>query len=306
MEPVNNISGTSNVNGIRNTINLHDHFHRNFNESYSYYHKNNNNSREITGLKHCIMSYLFKKAYNSKYEGALNHFYLVFDKFINLKMYKMQIINTELLLIKYGNVTFKNSKYEFPNAFDTLFFVIYDYINEKVISIHENSSEEMLEIFKESTDLYRDYNKRTFIYDNSPSGSFYINVDIQRRLYFLQKAKNGGKVNIIKRLLSFLPTNHQSFVKAPYFDRSLFYYDDNCIRTIEYPQPVINQTVRFCDRKTKKVKFELNPLLNIPDTNIPTNKIKSYIYYTFHPTDPFIISFQQFLDFPSIVNFYVR
>jgi len=40
------------------------------------------------------------------------------------------------------------------------------------------------------------------------------------------------------------------------------------------PQPVINQTVRFCDRKTKKVKFELNPLLNIPDTNIPTNKIK--------------------------------
>ncbi|OUM69196.1 hypothetical protein PIROE2DRAFT_2892, partial [Piromyces sp. E2] len=84
----------------------------------------------------------------------------------------------------------------------------------------------MLEIFKESTDLYRDYNKRTVIYDNSPSGSFYINVDIQRKLYSLQKAKNGG-------LLSFLPTNHQSFIKTPYFDRSLFYYDDNGIRTIE-------------------------------------------------------------------------
>jgi len=41
---------------------------------------------------------------------ALNHFYLVFEKFINLKMYKMQIINTDLLLIKYGNVTVKNSK----------------------------------------------------------------------------------------------------------------------------------------------------------------------------------------------------
>ena len=83
-------------------------------------------------------------------------------------------------------------KYEFPSAFSTLFFVIYDMKNEKVIGVYENSSEQMLEIFKESTDIYRDYNKRAINYDNSPSGSLYINVDIRQKLYNLQKAKNEG------------------------------------------------------------------------------------------------------------------
>jgi len=50
----------------------------------------------------------------------------------------------------------------------------------------------MLEIFKESTDIYRDYNKRAIAYDNSPSGSLYINMDIRRKLFTLQKAKNEG------------------------------------------------------------------------------------------------------------------
>jgi len=50
----------------------------------------------------------------------------------------------------------------------------------------------MLNIFKESVDLYSDYNKRFLIYNNSPSGSIYINIDIHRKLLALQKAKNGG------------------------------------------------------------------------------------------------------------------
>jgi len=52
-------------------------------------------------------------------------------------------------------------------------------------------------------------------------------------LIFIFNINHYRKVNIIKILLSFLPTNHQSFIKTPYFDRSLFYYDDNGIRTIE-------------------------------------------------------------------------
>lgn len=142
----------------------------------------------INSLKHRLLTFLYKRAFhiseltNNPFE--LRNFFHYFDSFESLRLWKMQLLDENHLLIKYASedvVTLKstdaNSQYSF--------FVVYNILESKVLAVYENTSKELLELFENFCDSFRN----TSIYSEtqftcSPSNNLYARL-IQHRYGFL-------------------------------------------------------------------------------------------------------------------------
>ena len=99
----------------------------------------------------------------------------------------------------------------------------------------------------------------------------------------------------MKRLVSGVPHNPQSFYTTPYFDHNLFSWDDKLINAYDRARPCSEFPVKFFDRTTGKLKFKIDPHIIPYGTNPsapPYRSSKKYVFYIFHPTDPFCFSIQ--------------
>lgn len=101
----------------------------------------------IGSLKHRFLVFLYRKAKHESEQSnngyALRRFYQFFEQYKQLRMWKMQLLDENLLLIKYASESVVTQKAQEPNSLPS-FFVIYSIWDSKVLAVFENTSEEFL------------------------------------------------------------------------------------------------------------------------------------------------------------------
>lgn len=150
----------------------------------------------INSLKHRLLSFLYRRALEISKESGdpyeIRKFCLYFENFKALRMWKMQLLDENHLLIKYASEDVVTLKSTDANS-QVSFFVVYNMPESRVLAVYENTSKELLDLFEDFCDLFRN----THVYTDtqftcSPSNNLYARL-IQHRF-----------VDIMIKFVSFL------------------------------------------------------------------------------------------------------
>ncbi|KAL2914408.1 acid phosphatase det1 [Polyrhizophydium stewartii] len=241
----------------------------------------------MSGIKHRVLAYLYRRAVTSTNPGAMSRFHLVYPHISSLVMWRMQFLDRRHILIKLGSIDNVTGTTPEPSTGYTSFFAIYSLDTTQVLGVFENNSQELFEMF-EKWDCFRGtaYNNPIQL-ATRPSNNEYARELVRRHMYTVRKARNGGFSQAIKRVLSSLPINAQSFSDSAYFDNSLFSYDDKALNSCDRLRPGLEFPCKFYSRHNARYKFKLET--NTKPGGHPRNQ-KSFVLYVFHPTDPFVLT----------------
>lgn len=286
----------------------------------------------INQLKHRILVFLYKRAVaisNSNDNGhpfQIRKFYQYFDQIRSLRMWKMQLLDENHILIKYASEEVVTQRLQDGNSQISI-FVVFNMETTEVLSVYENTSDELLQHFENFCDFFRNTNFRgnrgngSFIrsqndsildYEggqhqvtSSPSNNVYANLLQQRFKQTIVSAKNGGLTEARKRVLAQLPISAQSYTGSPYLSLDLFSYDEKWVSVMERPKCCGEQPIQFYGRDCGLLKFRIFAGI-VPANlrNTPSNA-RRLVAFIFHPTDPFAISVQR-TNLEYVVNFHVR
>lgn len=134
----------------------------------------------INSLKHRLLTFLYKRASSISRETGdpyeIRKFYLHFENFKALKLWKMQLLDENHLLIKYASEEVVTLKSGDANS-QSSFFVVYNMVESKVLAVYENTSKELLDLFENFCDCFRNtniYNETQFTC--SPSNNLYARL----------------------------------------------------------------------------------------------------------------------------------
>ena len=266
---------------------------------------NNRAFREptINSLKHRILVYLFTQA-KAKYDQgdkvALRKFYQHFDIYRDLRMWKIQLLDEDNLLIKYASEEVVTLKAHEPNS-QASFFVIFNIWEKKILSVYNNTSEELLYLFENFCDSFR--NARLAFrsqWSCSPSNNIHANLLHQRFKQTIISAKGGGVVEARKRLLAQLPISAQSYSSSPFLDLSLFSFDDKWVSQMERPKAASEFPIRFFARDSGLLRFRIHA--GVQKSSL--NSGRRLVAFCFHPSEPFAISVQR-INTDYIANFHI-
>ena len=258
------------------------------------YHENTINS-----LKHRILSFLFKKAHSESKESLLK-FYQQFSFLEDLRLWRMQLLDEEHLLLKYASQDVVGLRVQDGNA-QPSFFVVYNFIEAKVLGVYENTSLVLLKVFEHNPGLFRSADiMRGQL--QAACTDIYSNQLQQRFKETIVNAKYGGQTEAVKRLLAQLPISSQSYSASPYLDLSLFSYDDKWISQVERPRSSGDYPIKFYSRESGILKFQIRAGLVSNTGNLSSRKL---VAFTFHPFEPFAISVQR-MNADYVFNFHFR
>ncbi|CAG9759628.1 unnamed protein product [Ceutorhynchus assimilis] len=260
----------------------------------------------INSLKHRLLAFLFKRAKNissqTRDPSELRKFFHYFDNFNSLKMWKMQLLDENHLLIKYASEEVVTLKQTDSNSSEPQFFVVYNIIDSRVVAVYENSSTELVKLFEDFSDSFRNACLHSDTqFTCNPSNNIYAKLHHSRYKHTIMIAKFGGRAEAIRRILAHLPISAQSYTTSPYLDYSLFSYDDKWISVMERPKPCGEHPIRFNARESGYLKFRLY----VDNHKHLVTTARRLVAFTFHPTDPFAVSVQR-TNSEYIVNFHVR
>ncbi|CAG2106754.1 unnamed protein product [Medioppia subpectinata] len=264
--------------------------------------------REVTinALKHRLMVFLYRRAeLESQLKGnylPIRRFYQNFDQFCSLRVWKMQLLDENHLLLRYASeevITLRLSDLNSPPSL----FVVYNMITSCVIAVFENTSEELLQLFESFCDLYRNCSLRSpSQLICSPSNNIHSRLLQQRFKQTIINARNGGHTEAVRRLLAQLPISAQSYTCSPYLDLSLFSYDDKWISVMERPKACGDHPIRFYARDSGILRFKIYAGLQNRSSGSVARRL---VAFTLHPTDPLLISVQR-TNAEYVVNLHVR
>ncbi|KAJ8954816.1 hypothetical protein NQ314_007007 [Rhamnusium bicolor] len=112
----------------------------------------------INSLKHRLLVFLYKRAdaisRSTENPTELRKFYHYFDNFNSLKMWKMQLLDEYLLLIKYASEDLVTLKSTDVNS-QPQFFVVFNMKTSEILAVYENISKQLLYLFENFSDLFR-------------------------------------------------------------------------------------------------------------------------------------------------------
>ncbi|KAI9324999.1 De-etiolated protein 1 Det1-domain-containing protein [Obelidium mucronatum] len=262
----------------------------------------------FSGIKQRVMSFLYRQALDYGTPAALRHFYLTFDQFTSLVMWRMQFLDHDTILIKFGgfeNAVGRNTE---PSTSQPCFFVIYSLKSTNVSAVFDNSSHDLLELYQ-SWPQFRGGPVNHVNFVSTACNNIYAREYVKKQLYSVRKAKNGGVSQAVKRILCTLPVNPQLYIESPLLDQTLFNYDEALINNINRPRAWSGEfPVKFWDRRTNQIKFKIdpNPAPSGSAFAAVLGRAKKYVSYHFHPTDPFIISAMTIVGQGTFYNFHFR
>ena len=211
-------------------------------------------------IKQRIMAYLYKRALTSSFPGAMNHFHLTFPHFVSMVMWRMQFLDRHRILIKLGSIENITGRAAEPSTGFAAFFAVYCMKTTAVLGVFENNSEELFEMF-EKWDMFCEGSVSfddPVVLPSRPNTSSYARQLVRKQMFAVTKARNGGWAQAIRRVLSSLPVNPQSFSESPYFDHGLFSYDDKTLNSSERIRPFVDAPCKFYCRETGRHKFRLD------------------------------------------------
>lgn len=198
----------------------------------------------INSLKHRLLVFLYHRAAQQGTAFAMRKFFQYFDQFKVLRMWKMQLLDESHLLIKYSSEEVVTLKMQDPNSHPS-FFVVYNMISTEILAVYENTSEELLELFEDFCDMFRNATLHCDTHFTcSASSNVYARQIQQRFKQTIINAKFGGHTEAVKRLLAQLPISAQSYSCSPYLDLALFSYDDKWVSVMERPKACGDHPIR--------------------------------------------------------------
>ena len=203
--------------------------------------------REVTlsSLKHRILVYLYRLSANEEKKEPLRRFFQHFDQFRLLRMWKMQLLDEDHLLIKYACEDVVTLKVTDPNS-QLSIFVVYNMATTQVVAVFENNSETLLELFEQFSDTFRNALPGNYAqFTCSTSSNIFARYNQRRFKHTIINAKYGGHTESVKRLLAQLPISSQSYSSSPYLDLSLFSYDDKWVSVMERPKACGDHPIRY-------------------------------------------------------------
>lgn len=151
----------------------------------------------MNSLKHRLLTHIFKKAHkeskedkntittdnnDKKTEAAieetadtlkLSRFYQYFDQLRKLRIWKMQLLDEDHLLLKYSSEDVVTLKCNEPNSQHCL-FVFYNIPRTEVLAVYENTTECLVDLFEGFADNFRNnFLTQDARYSSSPSNNIY-------------------------------------------------------------------------------------------------------------------------------------
>ncbi|KAG0076666.1 acid phosphatase det1, partial [Podila epicladia] len=219
-------------------------------------------SQTISGIKQRLVTFLFRKAFNANDGGAaLRQFHLTFQQFANLAMWRMQFLDESTMLIKFGKLDCVIGR-QADSTFQTAFFVIYNIHTTQIQEVYDNASEEFLRIYESCADqfcaiAYSTAGPHKRHYSSTCSNNIYTKDLLRKTQFGMRHARNGGSAQAVKRSLCVLPFSPQSFSDSPYFDLSLFSYDEKVISATDRQRPCQDFPIKFYLRDSGELKFKI-------------------------------------------------
>lgn len=258
--------------------------------------------RTLNSLKHRLLVHLYRQAEAEQNPTALRKFYQHFDQLCDLRLWKMQLLDERHLLLKYASEDVVSFRLSDPNS-QPSFFVVYNLVTTEVLAVYENTSEELLELLENFSDLLRNAALHSDAQLTcSPSNNIYARLVQQRFKQTIVNARYGGQTEAVKRLLAQLPISSQSYSNSPYLDLALFSYDDKWVSVLERPKACGDYPIRFYARDSGLLKFKI--YAGLQGRNAPP-AARRLVAFTFHPYDPFAISVQR-TNAEYVVNFHIH
>ncbi|KAJ3232380.1 acid phosphatase det1 [Chytriomyces hyalinus] len=265
------------------------------------------NALPFSGLKQRLLSFLYRKAAESGNPATMRHFYLTFDQYASLVMWRMQFLENDTILIKFGGIENALGRPAEPLASQATFFMEYSLETTQVLNVYDNTSHELLERFCSEPQFRGSAGNHGLNYVTNATNNDAARDFVKKQLYSVGKAKNGGRAQSVKRILASLPLNPQYYIESPLLDQRIFSYDESMMNNVQRPRSWSSQfAVKFWDRETGQVRFKIDPNPGEPGSAIEQalTKSKKYVSYIFHPWIPFVISVMTVAGRPPIYNFH--
>jgi hypothetical protein len=280
----------------------------------------------FTGLMQRLLVYVF---HQHRLERNLRFFFRVVGQYSMLVMLKAQLLDDNHLLIRLGSLEREGTT---PDpAKNTCFFVVYCISTTHIVSLYENRSPELVELYETHRDL--------FIADPavsatlppvrpSPRGP----MPTLRTDALTRRPMYGGTAALIsdvsasvaetgmtpshrraRGILAGLPVSSQSRNVSVYLDRRLFSYTDDRNSALDGSRAISMrelQAIKFI-ATGGGLRFKLTPGIpggdgvSDPGTGGSSSGRRKTLFL-FHPVYPFVISMQTSSNAPMHINFHVR
>ncbi|WOL08883.1 light-mediated development protein DET1 isoform X1 [Canna indica] len=259
----------------------------------------------LTGIKQRLLSFIFRKAWNEEADPALRvqhlkkKFYFHFQDYVDLIMWKVQFLDRYHLLIKFGSVDGGVSRSTDQHP---AFFAVYNMETTEIVAFYQNSSEELYSLFEQFYDHFH-ANSRELVHANFIS-SYSNNVHALEQLQSM-KNKTSSLSQFVKKIMTSLPYTCQSQSPSPYFDLSLFRYDEKLISATERLRHSTDHPIKFISRRQPHVlKFKMKT--GLETSGMDSSRTKKISSFLFHPYLPLALSIQQTYMQPTVVNIHLR
>ncbi|KAJ0018059.1 hypothetical protein Pint_11658 [Pistacia integerrima] len=303
-------------------------------ENGSNHDQPNQDNPFLSGIKQRLLSFIFRGIWNEETDQTTRiqclkkKFYFHFQDYVDLIIWKVlvnflfyphihigispftysittigqvQFLDRHHLLIKFGSVDAGVSR----NAdHHTAFFVVYNMETTEVIAFYQNSADELYFLFEQFCDHFH-ATTRNSLYMNfisSHSNNIYA---LEQLRSMKNKAGSSPQVQFVKKMLASLPFSCQSQSPSPYFDQSLFRYDEKLISAADRHRQSTDHPIKFISRRQPQIlKFKLKPGPEAGTIDSRTKRISSFL---FHPFLPLALSIQHTLFMqPSVMNIHFR
>ncbi|XP_049364585.1 light-mediated development protein DET1 isoform X3 [Solanum verrucosum] len=242
---------------------------------------------------------LFLNSNSQRVQCLKKKFYFHFQDYIDLIIWKVQFLDRHHLLIKFGSVDGGVSRNADSHP---SFFAVYNMETTEIVAFYQNSADELYFLFELFSDHFHVSSKSSLHMNFMSSHSNNIHALEQLRC---TKNKATNFSQFVKKMMASLPFSCQSQSPSPYFDQSLFRFDEKLISAIDRHRQSTDHPIKFISRRQPNIlKFKMKPGPEAGSTDGRTKKICSFL---FHPILPLALSVQQTLFLQaSVVNIHFR
>ncbi|GKV00685.1 hypothetical protein SLEP1_g13338 [Rubroshorea leprosula] len=268
-------------------------------------YQSNSDSSFLSGIKQRLLSFIFRVTWSEesdkmqRVQNLKKKFYFHFQDYVDLMISKVQFLDRHHLLIKFGGVVdggLSRTADHHPS-----FFAVYNMETTEIVAFYQNAADDLYHLFEQYCD-HLHATSRNSLHMNFVS-SHSNNIHAQDQLKCM-KNKASNTSQFVKKMLSSLPFSCQSQSPSPYFDQSLFRFDEKLISAGDRHRQLTDHPIKFISRRRHILKFKIKSGPEFGSTDGRSKKISSFL---FHPFLPLALSIQQTLFLqPPVVNIHFR
>ncbi|KAJ6383225.1 hypothetical protein OIU76_000011 [Salix suchowensis] len=127
----------------------------------------------------------------------------------------------------------------------------------EIVAFYQNSADELYLLFEQFCDHFYAMSRNSSYMNFISSHSNNIHAREQLRSI---KNKASSLSQFVKKMLTSLPFSCQSLSPSPYFDQSLFRYDEKLISATDRHRPSTDHPIKFISRRQPHtLKFKIKP-----------------------------------------------